>query len=312
MLSLWRARIVGPALALVVCECLAVTLATAQGATTAPKPSDKARTSWGDPDLQGIWTNSSSYAPFLREQQRPEPNPERPRQASTGAAPEHWYELGERTSRTTFIVDPADGFVPPLTPWAKQRTDSMRGRPSNGPEDFSFYDRCITKGIPGGMIPHNYDNGYQIVQTPTFVAILYQMIHEARIIPLAAAPPPPIRQWNGISRGRWEGATLVVEVTNYTDQTSIEYPRPGTAGGALHSEQLHVTERFTRIDDGTIDYRFTVNDPKTWTKPWTVAIPLKRDPKYRLFEYACHEGNYAMSNSLSGARAEEKAAAAKK
>jgi hypothetical protein len=187
----------------------------------------------------------------------------------------------------------------------------MRGRPFNGPEDFSFYDRCITKGIPGGMIPHNYNNGYQILQIPGFVVILYEMIHDARIIPIGDSGRPHVRQWMGMSRGRWEGETLVIEVTNYTDQTSIEYPRPGTAGGALHSEQLHVVERFTRVDADTIDYRFTVNDSKTWMRPWRVAIPLKRDSTYRIFEYACHEGNYAMMNSLSGARAQERAAAAR-
>ena len=236
-------------------------------------------------------------------------DPSKPRPPSTGAAPEHWYKIGEKSSRTSFIVDPADGFVPPLTPWAKQRTDSMRGRPMNGPTDFSYYDRCVTKGVPGGMVPHNYNNGYEILQIPGFVVIQYQMIHDARIIPIGGPPPPHILQWMGTSRGHWEGNTLVVDVTNYTDQTSIEYPRPGTLGGALHSEQLRVTERFTRTGADTIDYRFTVTDPRTWTRPWTVAIPLTRDPKYRIYEYACHEGNYAMSNSLSGARAEESAAA---
>jgi hypothetical protein len=143
------------------------------------------------------------------------------------------------------------------------------------------------------------------------VAIVYEMIHEARMIPLDGRPGPRFGQWNGVSRGRWEGNTLVVEVTNYTDRTSVEYPRPGSIGGALHSEQLRIIERFTRIDAVTIDYRFTANDAKTWTRPWSAAIPLRRDQNYRILEYACHEGNYAMTNSLSGARAQERAAAGK-
>ena len=154
------------------------------------------------------------------------------------------------------------------------------------------------------MIPINYNNNYQILQSPGQLVILYEMIHDARVISLDGRPhlPPTIRQWMGDPRGHWEGKTLVVETTNFTDKSQVIY------GDGFNSEALRLVERFTPVDANTIQYEFTVEDPMTWTKPWTAAIPLTREPQLdRIFEYACHEGNYAMPNSLSGARAEEKA-----
>jgi hypothetical protein len=157
------------------------------------------------------------------------------------------------------------------------------------------------------MIPTVYNNAYQILQAPGYVVILYEMIHDARFIPLDGRPhlSSTVRQWMGDSRGHWEGNALVVEVSNFTGDTAIKY------GGDYHSDAMHLVERFTRVDQETIEYSFTVDDPKTWTKPWTVAMPLTKDDSYRIFEYACHEGNYAMANRLSAVRAKEKAAAAK-
>ena len=158
-----------------------------------------------------------------------------------------------------------------------------------------------------------YGAGYEIVQGPGVVAIRYEMIHEARIIPVDGRPhlPPSIRLWNGDSRGHWEGNTLVVDITNYNDKGSIATNIASQAmRGIGQSEQLHVVERFTIVDANTINYEVTIDDPKTYTRPWKVAMPINRDPTYQIFEYACHEGNYGLPNTLSGARAQDKAAAA--
>ncbi len=165
--------------------------------------------------------------------------------------------------------------------------------------------------MPGGIFPPGYGAGYQILQSPGYVVILYEMIHEARIIPLDGRPhlPQSIRQWNGDSRGRWEGNTLIVEVTNYNDRGSIG-TNIATRGmrGIPQSEALHVVERFTLVDADTIHYEVTIEDPNVYTSPWKVSMPLNRDTSYQLFEYACHEGNYGLPNSLSAGRAEDKAA----
>jgi hypothetical protein len=225
-----------------------------------------------------------------------------------GAGPEHWYEAKPITSTSQLpIVAPPDGKVPPLTSSGKARADALfkirRTRPVSA-DSMSPWDRCITRGVPGSMIPINYNNNYQILQSPGQLVILYEMIHDARIISLDGRPhlPQTIRQWMGDPRGHWEGKTLVVETTNFTDKSQVIY------GDGFNSEALRLVERFTPVDANTIQYEFTVEDPMTWTKPWTAAIPLTRERQLdRIFEYACHEGNYAMPNSLSGARAEEKA-----
>jgi hypothetical protein len=287
--------------------------------------SGAARTPWGDPDLQGIWTNTTA-TPFerpaelggrerlteaevaaLKAQDR-----QRAEQNNQGAVsgPEHWYEHhGVRSEQTSLVVDPADGQVPPLTSEAQKRLviGTVNRSDFSTWEELSPWDRCITRGIPGSMLPTFYNNNYEILQVPGYIVILYEMIHDARIIPLdgRAHLSGGMRQWMGDSRGRWEGETLVVEVTNFTDKTPVHAVR-GVASRVAHSDALRVTERFTRVDAETIDYRVTIEDPKTFGQAWAVQIPMTtRGAPERIFEYACHEGNYAVPNILSGSRAHE-------
>ena len=242
--------------------------------------------------------------------------------------PPHWLERGEPQYQASLIVDPANGQYPPTVD-AAQGAGGRGGAGAGGGRggaggrggggggfggnaadsylDRSNYDRCITRGIAGSILPVIYNNGNEIFQAPGYVAIQNEMIHEARIIPLDGRPhaDPAIRMWIGDSRGHWEGDTLVIETRNLNDQTSI-----GSNGGGRRIDKDSVlTEKLTRIDDDTLLYSMTINDPKTWTAPWTFQLPLEREDDYGMFEYACHEGNYAMFNILSGARAEERRAA---
>jgi len=233
----------------------------------------------------------------------------------------NWSEYARRTSRqTSLIVDPGDGHIPALTEQAMYRrlaeiaASRKRPRPESW-KDISMYGRCITRGVLGSMLPVMYGNGTEIVQSPGLVAIRYEMIHETRIIPLDPANDPRphvsanVRTYIGDPRGHWEGNTLVVDTTNFIGgRLGI-----GANGeGVKYSEDLHLVERFTRVNDRAIQYQVIVNDPRTFTASWTVAFPITREPGYRIFEYACHEGNYAMSNILSSARAEEQAEAAQR
>ncbi len=203
------------------------------------------------------------------------------------------------------VIDPPDGRFPPVLPEARQRR--MSGTFGVGPwktmEDFSLYDRCITRGVVGSFGPAVYGNGARILQTPDAVVIAYEMVHDTRIIPLDGREPlaAGIRQYMGDSRGRFEGNTLVVESSNFTDKTAL--------GGVRHSDQLKLTERFTRIDPQMIDYEIRVEDPLTWERPWTMRMTITQQPGYEIYEYACHEGNMAMRNILSAERAYERAAA---
>ena len=228
------------------------------------------------------------------------------------------YQVTVLSGRTSLIVDPLDGRLPPVTPTeqksASARTDSYvdaadRRTQIDSWEDLNVYDRCITRGMPGLMMPGYYNHNYQILQTPDYVAIVVEMIHDARIIPLDGRShlSPPVRQWHGNSRGHWEGDTLVIETANFTEKVhGSVVGNDGTVfGGAAH----HVVERLTRIDAHTIDYRVTVTNPTVWTGSWTAAIPM-RAIEETLFEYACHEGNHSVPNILSGNRAEEEAEAA--
>jgi hypothetical protein len=218
----------------------------------------------------------------------------------TGDYNQFWLVARDWDNRTSLIVDPPDGRLPPLTPQAQAKqaaAEAARKRPAAGPEDRSLSERCISFGVP--RLGAGYNSYYQFVQTPQYVAIYQETIHDARIIPLDTRPhvEPNIRQWHGDSRGRWEGHTLVVDTTNYSPKSSLR--------GA--AENLHVVERFTRVDADMIRYEITVEDPTTWTKPWTVMIPLRRSND-RIYEYACHEGNTGLVGILSGARADERAA----
>jgi hypothetical protein len=226
--------------------------------------------------------------------------------------PLYWDDRGKPNRQASLVVDPPDGRIPPLTAEAQKsaadRGASRRARACartaggchDSWEDESLWDRCITRGLLGSILPSTYNDGNQILQAPGVVVLRNEMIHETRIIPLDRRPHTAsgIRTWMGDSRGHWEGNTLVVETTNFNDQTQINNV---TVSGAAR-----VIERFTRTDAGTLAYRVTIDDPQTWTKPWSLEFPLKRDTEYRLYEYACHEGNYYMYNALTGARAEER------
>jgi hypothetical protein len=219
----------------------------------------------------------------------------------------------QSTRRRSLIVDPPDGRVPIRAEAVDKRRYYLEHLTDTW-ENHTPWERCITRGVPGGMLPAGYNNGYRIVQTNDSVAILYEMLHEPRVISLGGRPhlPASIRLWNGDSRGHWEGDTLVVDITNYravevgTVATGIA--TTATLKGVAQSEAMHVVERFTRVDANTIQYEATIDDPKIYTRPWKVAMPLNRTDDYRVLEYACHEGNYGLANSLSGARAEEREA----
>jgi hypothetical protein len=233
--------------------------------------------------------------------------------------PPHWLERGRPQYIASLIVDPPDGRMPPLTPEAQARNEraaaarkqSRRG-PADSYTDRSLYDRCITRGIAGSFLPVIYNNGNQIVQGPGWVALRNEMIHETRVVPLDGRPRlnPAIRGFMGDSRGWWDGHTLVVETTNFNERTSGIAVNGGGGPNSRHTTALTVTERITRVSPDLLLWRMTFDDPKTWTRPWTIELPLKRDDDYGFFEYACHEGNYSMFNILSGARADDAAAEA--
>jgi len=299
------------------------------GSWTPPK------TPWGDPDLQGIYTNKDEANTPL---ERPDEFKGRDagafsaddlarlakeRQAlaakiaggiggaETGAGPTHWYEhLQGGASRPWLMVDPVDGKLPPMTPLGLKREAAWaalhNARDGEGRADSwldrSLYDRCITRGLPGSMMPAIYGNSYEITQSPGFVAIRYEMIHEARVIPLNAPArlSPAIRLYMGDPRARWDGNTLVVETTNFTDRTHMGY------NFRYNSEKYTLTERFTPMSPTRLQWQVTIADPDTWTRPWTYTMPLTRDDGQQIFEYACHEGNRGLEHILKGARAEER------
>ncbi len=307
---------------------LAAILAPLPAAAQAGSDWTPPRTPWGNPDLQGQW-NSQTSTPLERPLDGPlagrgalsEQEAETletsnrasfdlpPRTGSVGNYNAFWRDIGTPLTRTSLIIDPPDGRIPPLSTAGEARIAAERAErstrgPSNSPdtyEDLSPWTRCISRGWNG--IGSWYSSNYQIFQAPGYVIVFQELIHEARIIPLDGRPhlPAPIRQWMGDSRGRWEGDTLVVETTNFSPKTSYQGSR----------DTLHLTERYTRVDADTLDYRFTIDDPHTFTQPWTVSRPMTRITDRRtIFEYACHEGNYAMEGILAGARAAERAAAA--
>ena len=322
------------ALALLTPAPVAGQAGSAGKATATSKAWTVPRTLDGHPDLQGIWSNSTltplerprelAGKEFLTEEEAAKyekqvlqlNNADRRDNRETDADValaynDFWYDRGTKivpTRRTSLIVDPPDGRIPLLAPEAQKReaaraeARSKRG-PADSWEDRNLAERCITRGAP--KLPGGYNNNFMIVQTPEYVAILQEMIHEVRIIPLDGSPhvSQNIRQWLGDSRGHWEADTLVVDTTNFRDEIRFNlFNCCGSAGA-----NLHLVERFTRVDNDTIDYQYTVDDPTTYARPWTVAVPLTMAPG-PIYEYACHEGNYGMAGILAGARAEEKAA----
>ena len=287
------------------------------------------RTPWGDPALSGAWTNATmtplQRPPDLADKEfltaedlavrqgevaQRSSLDNRPR-TETGAYNEFWMERGKLNNRTSLVIDPPNGRLPSLTPTEQQRqgrrTDSYIAAKFDSWLDFNKLDRCIIRGLPGAMMPGFYNHNYQIVQTEDYLVIVVEMIHEARIVPLDGREhiDPTLQQWLGDSRGHWEGDTLVVETTNFNNKILA---RGGTVlGGDQH---LRVVERLTRVSEDTVDYEITITNPTVWTEPWTVSTPMSPiDGEGAVFEYACHEGNYALQNILSGARAEDRQAA---
>jgi len=292
----------------------------AQGAGktwTAPRTPD------GHPDLQGIWDfrsapplerparftgrefmSTDEAAAYEREAlAREDGRPPDDARTEQSVHPSWWLDYGKKvvgTLRTSLIIDPPDGKIPKQSEEGQRRAAERRVAarthgPADSYENRSLQERCITRGLPEVLLPGPYNNNLQIVQTPTHVVLLTEMIHDARVVPMNSPhAPPSLRGWMGDSRGKWEGDTLVVDTTNFTDRTNFR------GSGA----NLHLVERFTRIDANTLEYRFTVDDPTTWTRPWTAAYPMVKTAG-PIYEFACHEGNYGLRNILSGARAEE-------
>jgi hypothetical protein len=279
------------------------------------------RTAWGHPDLEGTWTTDDMRGvPTSRPQQFGErlyltdeefaaraKQRGRAREIDDARTGTFRNEEGTRDfSYTSMVIDPPDGRVPPTTAAARARP-RLQGSFGVGPwekvQDFSLYDRCITRGVVGSFGPAVYGNGARFMQTPDSVVISYEMVHDTRVIPLDGRPAlgSNVHLFMGDSRGRWEGDTLVVETRNFTDKTAV--------GGTPHSEGLRMVERFTRVDPEMIDYEIRIDDPATFTKPWTMRMTITRQPDYQIYEYGCHEGNLAMRNALTAERAYEKAAA---
>ena len=310
----------------------------APAAKTAAKVYAPPKTPWGEPDLQGTWTSDDCIGAGLNRaanlgEKRYWTDEEIAQRESTLARqlandkvefyapdarvgqgpPGHWGERARRPCRqTSLVVDPPNGRTPDMLPEARTRPipeGAGNGSPkAESWEDFSYYIRCITRGVTGSIFPVIYGNGQQIVQAPGYVTILQEMVHEARVIPTDGSPHASqnMRTYMGDPRAHWEGNTLVVETTNFIgNKTGLG----GNGGGTPTSDAMKLTERYTRVDASTIDYEVRIDDPKTYVKPFTVAFPITQEPGYQNFEYACHEGNYAMFDSLSGARALEKAAA---
>jgi hypothetical protein len=285
----------------VVLACAPLLLGSAQADR---KGADKnwtvSRTPDGQPDLQGVWTN---YDPTPFE--RLSADEQRPRQPAVSTADWLIQDSPISARRPSMVVDPPNGRVP-LKQEAAERRDADLLLPPDTTQRYGPWERCITRGVPGGMFPGGYNNGHQIVQTPKYVAIHSEMIHEARLIPLDGRPhlSASVRSWAGDPRGHWEGDTLVVDTTNFNGKGWIATSAAaGWLRGVPQSEACHLVERVTRVDANTIRYEVTIDDPKVYTSSWKVVLPLNRDEPYRIFEYACHEGNYALENMIRlGAR----------
>ena len=310
-------------------------MAAAARAAEAARTFNPPRTPWGHPDLQGSYSTTdengvpierpdtlpasegvseAEFQKIVRERtERARATAGRIGGAETGAGPSHWYEhLDAKNSQLWLLSDPASGKLPAMTPEGQKRRAAVAAARVPEPKvfaDFTLYDRCITRGVIGSMLPVIYGNSAEIVQGPDFVAIRNEMIHETRVIPLANLPRPSaaVKSLMGVSRGRWEGNVLVVETTNFTDRTAI-----GVNGNGIpNSDALKLTERFIPVNANQVRWEVTVDDPKMFTRPWTFGLPLTKDAAQPVFEYACHEGNYAVRNMLTGAAAEAAAGKAR-
>ena len=326
----WRSAVVTGAMAAAMAapggEGAAGQDATSEGASTAPRAAD------GRPDLEGVWTNAT-ITPFERGTYFaysgvavPESAADRAffteeegarfaaltaadREASFGYV-NRSLDAGTQllsTRQTSLVVDPPNGRVP-VQAWAEAQRDDNRARQRDDYRRMTVWDRCLTRGVPGSMFPAGYNNAYRFIQTPDAVIILYEMIHDVRVIPITDRPhlDDRVRLWMGDARARWEGDTLVVETTNFNDGGMIASSGGGgRMKGIAVSEALHVVERFTRVSEDELLWEVTVEDPAVYDGRWTVSMPLTRDPDYVMFEYACHEGNRDVPLLLRGARLEE-------
>ena len=330
-----RTRVMALSVVVVTATGLASSAALAQTAaraTPAPEPYSVPRLSWGDADLQGVW-DYRTITPMERRAElgdrayytdeevaqlegRAARRMEQPPDENTPVGLVHAEYLTDpgryldESRRTSLIVEPANGRMPPLTPEAQARQDRARAataaaaapaRPGGRADSYtdrSFLERCITRGSAGLPLPTLYNNNIRIAQAPGFVAIVHEMVHETRLVPLDASPFGNVRTYLGESRGRWEGDTLVVETRNFDGKAP--YRGAGT--------NLRVTERYTRIGPDRIDFKVTFEDETQWTQPWTAAYSM-RSGEGELYEYACHEGNYGLRNILENARDEERKAA---
>jgi len=332
-----------PVLVLMTAVVLTLAAAPAQTQSAARPGYTPPRTAWGDPDLEGVWPSTEMVGvPIERPAQfgtrlyltdaefkAVQANAAKQAQLDTldfdiekppaeivalgdvgGATspPPHWLERGQPSRQSSLVVDPPDGRIPPYTPAGQARqalakTTYIKQTGFSAPSELGPYDRCISRGVVGSMLPVVYNNGNRIVQAPGYVVIQNEMIHEVRVVPLdgRGGLPAVFKSYMGSSRGRWEGNTLVVRTTNLNGVNGLQ------ANGQLMltSDDLELVEKFTRTAADTVQYEVTITDPKTWTRPWTMAYPLKAEPDYQMFEYACHEGNYSMRNTLSGSRADE-------
>jgi hypothetical protein len=302
---------------------------TQKSATKAPagKAYVPPKTPWGEPDLQGIWPlNHLIATPFQRQVKYGDRRfltedeyaaavkaaDNRNKRFESGAIPQ--ADSGSAVLRqTSLLIEPANGRFPALTDKGKAMYAAMHGSYKPGqtvfdsPDDFDEWDRCITRGMPVSMEPRNYNNGIRIMQSPGYVMIVLEMAHEVRVIPTdgRAALDNSIKEYLGESRGHWEGNTLVVQTTNFTNKGDMTNSGvPGSPPLTPQSENMRITERFTRTAADTIDYQMHVEDPDVIVSPWTIAYPMKLDNKYQIFEYACHEGNMAVRGYIENSRFE--------
>jgi hypothetical protein len=341
-----KRRLRNPISVVVAVVALASAVVSSQSQSAAPGQAaySPSKTPWGDPDLQGIWPGTDMVGvPFerperfgsrlfltdaeLKEREQlaakqqehdvlefalQKPPAEIVALGDVGGVtspPPHWLERGVPSRQSSLIVQPANGRMPAMTPEGATRQKSAGGTYVKqtgfaSASELGPYDRCISRGVVGSMMPVVYNNGNEIIQSPGFVAFRNEMIHEVRIIPLDGRQPLPsgMKSYMGTSTGRFEGNTLVVRTTNLNGKTGMQ----GNGMMLIPSDAVVLEERFTPVAPNVLQYEVTIDDPKTWTAPWKVSFPLKRDPDYQIFEYACHEGNYAMRNTLSGSRADER------
>jgi hypothetical protein len=300
--------------------------ATAPDAATWAQP----RTSWGDPDLQGMWPldyingtpvqrpaefgdrrllTDAEYAERVERLAGLNARYDQ-EDAASKIGMGHWAEMGEPNRLTSLISEPANGRLPPLTAEGERLSAAMRSSWTEPPvfdglADFNALDRCITRGLPASMFPFMYNSGIEVIQAPGYVVIRLEIVHETRVIPVDGRPAlsPAIKQWLGDSRGRFEGNTLVIETTNFNSQTPMIIVGPGSRPVPT-SESLRVVERLTRTSATTLDYEVAVEDPVTITRPWKAAFPWRLDPAYEFFEYACHEDNHTIRDFITTSRHE--------